>query len=66
MQITVNGTQKDAPEGLSLLALLEELKLNPEITIVELNRAVVEKKTYPNLTLSPGDKLELVRLVGGG
>jgi sulfur carrier protein len=66
MQITVNGTAKDTPEGLSLLALIEELKLNPDTTIVELNRAVVEKKTYSNLILSPGDKLELVRLVGGG
>lgn len=66
MRITVNGRPKDAPDDLSLLALIEELKLNPDTTIVELNRAVVEKKTYPAITLSPGDKLELVRIVGGG
>jgi sulfur carrier protein len=66
MEITVNGTAKDVPEGLSLLALIETLQLNPDTTIVELNRSVVEKKTYPALTLSPGDKLELVRIVGGG
>jgi sulfur carrier protein len=66
MQITVNGSPQDAPDGLSLLALIQELKLNPDTTIVELNRAVVEKKTYPGIVLSPGDKLELVRIVGGG
>jgi sulfur carrier protein len=66
MQITVNGMPQDAPEGLSLLALIQELKLNPDITIVELNRVVVEKKTYPSIILASGDKLELVRLVGGG
>jgi sulfur carrier protein len=66
MQIIVNGTPKDAPDGLSLLALIDELKLNPDATIVELNRAVVQKKEYPAITLSPGDTLELVRIVGGG
>ena len=66
MQIIVNSTTKETSEGLSLLALLQELKLNPETTIVELNRAVVEKKTYPAVTLSDGDRLELVRIVGGG
>lgn len=66
MEITVNGTPKEVPDGLSLPALIRELKLNPDTTIVELNRAVVEKKTFPTITLSPGDKLELVRIVGGG
>ncbi len=49
-----------------LLSLINELKLNPDTTIVELNRAVVEKKTYPAIILNSGDKVELVRIVGGG
>ena len=66
MQITVNGTSRQAPEGQSLLALLQDLKLNPATTIVELNRRVIDRGTFSEITLSDGDRLELVRLVGGG
>jgi thiamine biosynthesis protein ThiS len=66
MEIIVNGKPRQAPEGMHLLSLINELKLNPDTTIVELNRAVVEKKTYPAIILNSGDKVELVRIVGGG
>lgn len=66
MQIIVNGTPRDISENLSLLDLLTELKLNAETTIVELNREIVLKTSYGDVTLSDGDALELVRIVGGG
>lgn len=66
MQIIVNGTPKQAPEHLTLAELLQELELNPETTIVELNRNIIQRKDYSETYLDEGDKLELVRVVGGG
>jgi len=66
MRVIINGKPKEAPEGTSVLALLQELKLKPDATIVELNHAVLDQKVFGDVTLSEGDRLELVRIVGGG
>lgn len=66
MQITINGTSRDVPDSITLESLLQTLQLNPKTTVVELNRDVVARDTYAEVTLSAGDTLELVRLVGGG
>lgn len=66
MQITVNGTPREVSENIELLTLLNNLKLNPDTIVVELNRDVVDRKNYNQVSLSPGDVLELVRFVGGG
>jgi len=49
-----------------LLTLLSELKLNPDTIVAELNREVIPKGKYAEVTLSEGDRLELIRFVGGG
>ncbi len=66
MQLIINGTHRAATDKISLLSLLEELKINPATIVVELNREVVPKNAYADITLADGDKLELVRFVGGG
>ena len=66
MRIVVNGTPRDVSDGITLLSLLEQLHLNPNTTVVELNRDVLEKNSFVEVILAPGDHLELVRIVGGG
>jgi len=66
MEIIVNGTVRQAGDGQTVQALLEELRLNPNTTIVELNRAVIDRTSYSTTPLARGDRLELVRIVGGG
>ncbi len=66
MHITLNGALKHVPEGISLQDLIAEYKLSADTIIVELNLIIIERKTYADVTLKEGDRLELVRLVGGG
>ncbi len=66
MKITVNGTPRDVPDGITLESLLQELRLNPMTTVVERNREVVPAGTFAEVVLQDGDTLELVRFVGGG
>ena len=47
MNITLNGEKKDAPEGLTVLGLLQHLKIQPERVAVELNLNVVKKAITP-------------------
>ena len=65
MKLTINGEARDAA-ATTVLALLEELGLKPETTVVERNGEIVARDRYRETALAPGDALELVRLVGGG
>ena len=66
MKVSVNGEAREAPEGATLLALLEALGLVPGRVAVERNGAVVRRGTYDAVRLEEGDRLEIVQLVGGG
>ena len=62
--ITVNGEKLDFSGTVSeLLAVME---YNVKRVAVELNENIVSKAEYENTLLDDGDKLEIVRFVGGG
>ncbi len=64
--ITVNGVPRRVRENTSISALLAELSLQPEATVVERNRDILDRARYAEVILEEGDALELVRFVGGG
>lgn len=66
IQISVNGDALTLPEGASVAALLERLKIATPRVAVERNREIVPKAEYATTTLSAGDALEVVEFVGGG
>lgn len=65
LQLTINGEERDLAAA-TVLALLEELGLNPQATVVEQNGGIVDRAAYQETPLIEGDVLELVRIVGGG
>ncbi|MFT5585391.1 MAG: thiamine biosynthesis protein ThiS [Cognaticolwellia sp.] len=66
MQIHVNGEPKQVSNGLSLGALLAELGLKVEAVAVALNLNVVPRSQLAERVLADGDRVEVVRAVGGG
>ena len=66
MTIVVNGKPMDLPEGLTIDGLLAHLKVRREYTAVALNREVTPKQEYAQSVLHDGDKVEIVRPMGGG
>lgn len=66
MKIRLNGEEKETEEGTTLPALVEGLSLAPERIAVELNGEVVRRAEWPRVTLSEGDRVEVVHFVGGG
>jgi sulfur carrier protein len=66
MVVTVNGSEKDVPEGLSVRALLDHLGLTEGPVAVEINREIVPRAEHATRPVSKGDVLEIVHFVGGG
>ena len=64
--IVLNGEPRTVPEGQTILALLNELKLDPERVAVELNRRIVKRLQWESAALPPGAEVEIVQFVGGG
>jgi len=66
MNLTVNGKARVVGAELTLLGLLEEIGIDSRIVAVEHNGEIVKRARYAETALSDGDRLEIVRMVGGG
>ena len=66
IEITVNGEPQTAPEGQTILGLLQQLQLDPARVAVELERRIVKQPYWPETVLHTGARLEIVQFVGGG
>lgn len=66
MKVFVNGEEKEIESGLGLLGLLEKFQINPQTVVIERNEIVVSRQTVAQTPLEEGDKIEIVRFVGGG
>ncbi len=66
MKLMVNGDPMDLPDGATVAALLEQVKLRPELVVVELNLNILKREDLPRTALKEGDQVEIVHFVGGG
>lgn len=66
MEISVNGEPRRVEAGCTVARLLEELKLQPRYLAVERNQELVPRAAHAACVLQPGDRIEIVTLVGGG
>lgn len=66
MQIHLNGQQQSVPDEHSIAALLEGLALETRHVAVEVNHELVPRAQHGQYRLKPGDRVEIVTLVGGG
>ncbi|MDP7639034.1 MAG: sulfur carrier protein ThiS [Candidatus Hydrogenedentes bacterium] len=66
MNVTVNGDLRDVTPDTTVVALMETLSLKPALTAVQLNEVILSKEDLSTTLLSEGDRLELIRIVGGG
>ena len=66
MKLLLNGAEREAPALGSVAELATWLALPAFGTAIELNGAVVRKAEHAATPLREGDRLEIIRLVGGG
>jgi sulfur carrier protein len=66
VQIVVNGETREVPAGLGVSALLSHLGLPSDRVAIERNLEILPRSQWRATTVQPGDKFEIVHLVGGG
>jgi sulfur carrier protein len=66
MKITVNGREMEVADGLSVEALLTQLAVKREFMAVAVNREITPRASYASVALHEGDRVEIVRPMGGG
>ncbi len=66
MRIVLNGDPAELPGTMSVLALLEHLKIDPRMVAVEVDRDVIKRARYGETMVVDGTEVEVVAFVGGG
>jgi|YNPMSStandDraft_1061717.scaffolds.fasta_scaffold33810_2 thiamine biosynthesis protein ThiS len=66
IKVVVNDEEKQISENSSIELLLKEMNLDGKTMVVVVNDEIVEHTQYSKIILHDGDRIELVRIVGGG
>ena len=66
MRIQINGEVHTVAPGETLESLVLSLDLPSEGVALALNRQVVSRREWASRSLTEGDRVEIVRAVGGG
>ena len=66
--LNINGIEKQFPDGLpkTLIELLKQLDIHQATVVAEINGKIIAREDFSQTRVSPGQRIELVRFVGGG
>ena len=66
IQVVVNGEKREVPVGLGVAGLLLHLGLPADRVAIERNLEILPRSQWVATAVQPGDRYEIVHLVGGG
>ena len=66
MKIHLNGAPADIEASQTLSDLLTRHRLKPETVVIEYNLRVPGKEEYNLIEIQDGDRIEIVKFMGGG
>jgi sulfur carrier protein len=66
MSFTINGTQAEIADGLTVGSLLKEKNIVIESVAVEYNGGILRRVLFDETQIKNGDNIEVLRFVGGG
>jgi thiamine biosynthesis protein ThiS len=66
VKLQINGEPKTYEGPPTLAALISQMGLKADRVAVELNLEIVPRDHWAQISLSDGDRLEIVHFVGGG
>ncbi len=64
--VTVNGETREVPAGVNVSALLAHLGITSGRVAIERNLDLLPRTQWDTTAVAPGDRYEIVHLVGGG
>ena len=66
ISVVLNGEKRSLKKGITVEKLLAQFKVLPATVVVEVNEDILSKESHATVRLEEGDRVELVRFVGGG
>jgi thiamine biosynthesis protein ThiS len=66
IELTVNGRSVELDGETALTEYLRAVGINPSAVAVEVNGRILERSEFATARLAAGDRVEIVRMVGGG
>lgn len=66
MKLTVNGKETVVDQTLTIYCFLEQKGIIPASVVVEYNRQIPGREEWKEIFLKDGDKLEIIKFMGGG
>ena len=66
MMVQINGERRDLPNDVTAAQLIELLGLIGQRLAMEVNEEIVPRSRLEDHQLQDGDRVEIVRAIGGG
>lgn len=66
MEIELNGAPHAVADNFNVQDLIASLELTGKSLAVAINREVVPRQRWAERVLQPGDKVDVVKAIGGG
>jgi len=66
LHVVINGDTRQVPGGLNVTSLLTHLGIALDRVAIERNLDILPRTQWDQTLVSPGDRFEIVHLVGGG
>jgi thiamine biosynthesis protein ThiS len=66
IEIHINGRARRVPESASVTTILALFDLKAATVVVEHNDEILPRERFGEVSVHAGDRLEIVRFVGGG
>lgn len=66
IQIELNGESRSVSKGHTLQNLIDTLQLTGQALAVAVNRQVISRQKWAERILESGDRVDVVRAIGGG
>lgn len=66
MILQVNGEQFEIASGSTAIDLITQLDYQNQRIALEVNEDIIPKSNYAKFFLNKGDKIEIIKAVGGG
>ncbi len=66
--LTINGIEKQFPSGLpdNLAELLGQIKIKSATVVAEIDGEIIDRDNFSKTKVADGQKIELIRFMGGG
>ena len=66
IKIFINGDLKKFPSEINIVSVLESLNISSKHIAIEINENLVFRSDWQETNLKDGDKVEIVKAIGGG